>query len=38
LMYRVGGALEAALIDKWGGSLLAKIPALESALAAGSVA
>ena len=38
LMYRVGGALEAALIDKWGGSLLAKIPPLEAALSAGSVA
>lgn len=28
LMYRVGGALEAALHDRWGGELLTKIPAL----------
>jgi len=28
LMYRVGGALESALHEKWGGSLLEHIPAL----------
>ena len=38
LMYRVGGALEAALNDKWGGSMLSQIPALESALMQGGVA
>jgi aspartyl-tRNA(Asn)/glutamyl-tRNA(Gln) amidotransferase subunit A len=31
LMYRVGGALEAALHNKWGNSLISKIPSLESA-------
>jgi len=38
LMYRVGGALEAALNDKWGGSMISQIPALESALMTGGVA
>ncbi len=38
LMYRVGGALEAALNDKWGGSMLSQIPSLESALTQGGVA
>ncbi len=38
LMYRVGGALEAALIDKWGGSMLSQIPSLESALIQGGFA
>jgi aspartyl-tRNA(Asn)/glutamyl-tRNA(Gln) amidotransferase subunit A len=30
-LYRVGAALEAALLDQWGGSLLDKAPALEGA-------
>jgi len=29
LLYRVGGALEAALHDRWGGPLLARAPELE---------
>jgi aspartyl-tRNA(Asn)/glutamyl-tRNA(Gln) amidotransferase subunit A len=29
LLYQVGGALEAALQDRWGGPLLASAPELE---------
>jgi aspartyl-tRNA(Asn)/glutamyl-tRNA(Gln) amidotransferase subunit A len=29
-LYRVGGALEAMLLDRWGGSLLARAPRLEA--------
>jgi aspartyl-tRNA(Asn)/glutamyl-tRNA(Gln) amidotransferase subunit A len=29
LLYQVGGALEAALLDRWGGPLLAQAPELE---------
>jgi aspartyl-tRNA(Asn)/glutamyl-tRNA(Gln) amidotransferase subunit A len=29
LMYKVGGALERALIDSWGGPLLDRAPTLE---------
>jgi aspartyl-tRNA(Asn)/glutamyl-tRNA(Gln) amidotransferase subunit A len=29
LLYQVGGALEAALHDRWGGPLLASAPELE---------
>jgi len=32
-VYRVGAALETLLTDRWGGSLLAKAPALEGASA-----
>jgi len=28
LMYQVGGTLEAALVSKWGKTLLSEIPAL----------
>jgi len=31
-LYRIGAAVEAALVDQWGGPLLAKAPALEGAV------
>jgi len=30
LMYQVGGALEAALVSKWGGPILDKAPVLAA--------
>ena len=35
-LYRVGGVLEAALEDRWGGPLLAQAPVLDAAVAAGA--
>jgi hypothetical protein len=37
-MYRVGGALEAALHNKWGKTLISQVQNLESASVLGGVA
>jgi aspartyl-tRNA(Asn)/glutamyl-tRNA(Gln) amidotransferase subunit A len=38
LMYRVGGALEAALHNKWGKSLISQVQNLDAASVLGGVA